>query len=97
MRKSPLTIQEHRSVAKQVHSIERSLHEMFEIINGRVPMKILDQLLTFRGVEKAIMKFKSDIEDEMFRHHTNSADCSTEVYYPAKQADRPSPRATRSI
>jgi hypothetical protein len=75
-----LTIEEHKAAAGQIYAMFQAQSKLLEIINGKVPVKILDQLLSFRGVDKAVNRLRSDLEDEMFRRHRHP-EANLEVYY----------------
>ena len=73
-----MSVEDHRKVAAEIASILESHTRILELINGKVPVRILDQLLTFRGVDKATSRLRSDLDDEYYRiHHLGDS-----VYYP---------------
>ena len=54
---------------------------ILERINGKVPVAILDQFLSFRGVDKAINKVRSALENEFYRTYPKAME-SANCYYP---------------
>jgi hypothetical protein len=56
-------------VEAKILEIEAKVQELVRLINGKVPVGILDQLLKMFGSHKpmAFQMFKVKIEDEMYR------------------------------
>jgi hypothetical protein len=78
MLRAKLSVEDHRKVAAEILGILDAHTRILELINGKVPVRILDQLLTFRGVDKATNRLRSDLDDEFYRvHHLGES-----AYYP---------------
>jgi hypothetical protein len=78
--KEILSLEDHQKVALEIGGILNALSRIMHLINGKVPVKILDQLLSFRGVDKALQKLRCALEDELARQHPRAS--SLDVYYP---------------
>ncbi len=79
-----LSLDDHRKVAAEILGILDAHTRILEILNGKVPVRIIDQLLTNCGVDKATNRLRSDLEDEMFRRFRGA---TTDVYYPRERAE----------
>ena len=85
MKRGNLSIEDHRKVSAEIIGILDAHSRILALINGKVPVKILNQLLSMRGVDKATHRLRSDLEDEMFRRHRDTA-VTTSIYYPGMAA-----------
>jgi hypothetical protein len=78
-----LSMENHRKAATEILGILDTHRRIWYIVNGKVPMKIGDQLLSLNGVDKAINKLRADLEAEMFHRHRHDAH---DIYYPPREA-----------
>lgn len=77
--KEILSVEGHIACAAEIDKILDCQSRLLELVNGKVPVKILDQLLSFRGMDKAVQKFRSALEDELACRHPRED--SLKVYY----------------
>jgi hypothetical protein len=88
----PLTIEEHKQLGLHMREIEAAMRKMVEVLNDHVPVAILDQLLTGRGVDKALHKLRSDLEELMFKDLGTRGGANIGIYYGKNEGD-PKPGA----
>lgn len=68
-RREFLSVEDHKIVAAKLRAIDDAWDRIGDIVNGKVPCPILDQLLTYVKSEKALFRFREDMEVEHFRRH----------------------------
>ncbi len=73
MRGHKLSIEDHQKVAREILGIFDAHSRIIELISGKVPVRILDQLLTFRGVDKSTERLRTALEEELAQTHPGSA------------------------
>jgi hypothetical protein len=67
MKREKLTIEDHKKVGEHFRQVAAYLDAIFHVINGKVPLKVVDQLCTFHPIDKHVSKLKSDLEDLMYK------------------------------
>ena len=72
------TLKEYKQIAEKTKETWCNMHELFRLTR-EFPKKTSSNSL-FR-VQKALSKFKSDMEDKMFQDHPGLGDEGIEIFY----------------
>jgi hypothetical protein len=80
MKRGKLTIEEHKKVGEHFRQVAAHLDAILQVINGKVPLKIVDQLCTFHPIDKNVSKLKSDLEDLMYKELKPDASTARDIY-----------------
>jgi hypothetical protein len=80
MKREKLTIEEHRKIGEHFRQVAAHLDAIFHVINGKVPLKVVNQLCTFLPIDKHVSKLKSDLEDLMYKELKPDASTARDIY-----------------
>jgi len=79
-RKNQLSIEEHKKLATHLYAIQEHIRQMLNIMGGKVPVALLDKLLSFKPIDKHLNDLRSKLEDLMSVENA-ATDASLSIYY----------------
>jgi hypothetical protein len=80
MKRKSLSLDEHRELAKHLYAIDGHISAILKIVDGRVPVAILDQLLSGKPLDTRIFKLRDSLESLMYKQHGPLVDTG-ETYF----------------
>jgi hypothetical protein len=69
MKQKSLSLDEHRELAKHLYAINGHISAILKIVDGRVPVAILDQLLSGKPLDMKIFKLRDGLRNHMYKQH----------------------------
>jgi len=82
MKRTRLTVEDHRHIAERLRCAERDLLAAEAEISGHAPVRIGDQL---EGLVWRLIEVKSKLESLMFRDHPLDPLATTHIYFGAPE------------
>jgi hypothetical protein len=69
MKQKSLSLDDHRELAKHLYAIDGHISAILKIVDGRVPVAILDQLLSGKPLDMKIFKLRDSLRNHMYKQH----------------------------